>query len=112
MQVFCLILICFTFNLYAILIGDEILDTKTIERSLVKRQAIVKSSFAFPSPPFVNFNGKRITFVETLVTSDTTEVDVDSFSGGIGKDRIILIVTAYNAQVFNVRVTVYGINVK
>lgn len=91
---------------------DEILDTKTTERSLVKRQAVVKSSFTFPSPPLVHFNGKKITFVETLVTSDTMDVDVDLFNGGIGKDKMILIVSGYNAQILNVRVTVYGISAK
>lgn len=39
-------------------------------------------------------------------------VDVDVFTGGIGKDKLILVVTGYNAQVLNTKATIYGIDVK
>lgn len=93
-------------------LDDDILDSKTTERNHVQRQAVVKTFFTFPSPPLTQYNGKIITYLETLVTSDSMNVDVDVFTGGIGKDKLILVVTGYNAQVLNTKATIYGIDVK
>lgn len=70
----------------------------------------MQASLAFPQN---NKNDKvypkRISYVHVLIKSNSGKADVDVVDGGIGEDMMRLNITAYNTQLFNYEIVVYGI---